>query len=91
VVWEDVKGPIPDGLQLLHHCDMPMCVNPDHLYPGTNADNRRDYAARRTRCRKGHWLNDDNVYRQSTRPHVRLCKQCMLLRNRQWGFKSRRA
>lgn len=42
--WEFFKGPVPDGLQVLHSCDMPCCVNPDHLWLGTQADNMKDCA-----------------------------------------------
>jgi hypothetical protein len=46
VAWELVNGPIPEGLLVLHHCDNPPCVRPDHLYIGTHADNARDRTER---------------------------------------------
>jgi hypothetical protein len=44
--WELVNGSVPVGLLVLHHCDNPRCVNPAHLYVGTQADNMRDMMAR---------------------------------------------
>ena len=35
-------GPVPEGLNVLHTCDRRDCVNPNHLYPGTQKDNVRD-------------------------------------------------
>jgi hypothetical protein len=40
--WLLYRGPIPDGLNVLHRCDVPICVNPDHLSLGTQAENIRD-------------------------------------------------
>lgn len=42
VAYTIAKGPIPDGMVVMHSCDTPSCVNPAHLSVGTDADNVRD-------------------------------------------------
>lgn len=41
-VWQLCVGEIPPGLFVLHKCDIRRCVNPDHLFPGTQKDNMQD-------------------------------------------------
>lgn len=40
--WLITNGPIPAGASVLHHCDNPPCVRPDHLFLGNALDNAQD-------------------------------------------------
>ena len=95
VVYEGLVGPIPEGMFLCHHCDNPKCVRPDHIFVGTDADNKADmYAkgrqasgerlpqARRTHCPQGHPYSGYNLYiRKCGRRMCRACNNAR--RNRQ--------
>lgn len=46
LMWVNTYGPVPDGLNVLHHCDVRNCLNPDHLWLGTQQDNVDDMWAK---------------------------------------------
>lgn len=50
-VYETEVGPIPAGLDACHRCDVPLCVNPAHIFFGTQRDNNRDRDAKRRTAR----------------------------------------
>lgn len=58
VAYREAKGEILDGYLVLHSCDLPSCVNPDHLRIGTDVDNADDKARRRRAPTK---LSDQEV------------------------------
>lgn len=54
LAWAIEHGPIPVGMWVLHTCDVPACVNPDHLFLGSHQENQTDMAkkqrGRKSRC-----------------------------------------
>ena len=75
-------GPIPAGLQIDHLCRTLLCFNPNHLEAVTQRENiLRGYAptainARKTHCKRGHELTEENIYRQKSQPTWRMCDKC---------------
>lgn len=54
LAWSEVNGPITAGLHVLHKCDTPSCINPTHLFVGTNDDNVADKVRKNRQSRGEH-------------------------------------
>lgn len=89
LMWELKNGPMQKSNHACHSCDLPLCVNPDHIWPGTRSDNISD-AIRKGRmrfvrnelCRKGHPLKGNG--------RNRFCQTCRNIRQRESRVKKYR-
>jgi len=79
LVWEQCRGKIPTGLNVLHKCDNRPCYNLKHLFLGTQKDNMTDmklkgrhYTPFKTKeyCLRGHKRTIENTVH-------RACRECM--------------
>jgi len=80
--WPDASS------QACHSCDEPACLNPDHIWWGSNLENSHDAVAKgrlhhqkRTNCAQGHLLSGENLRHSKGR---RICRACAAERQRKW-------
>lgn len=85
VIYEEVHGPIPEGLVIDHLCRSHSCVNVAHMEVVTNRENvLRGVGitagfARQKHCKRGHPFDEANTRRYRG---ARVCRRCKRLRNR---------
>lgn len=79
--WIIHKGQIPEGMRVCHKCDTPSCVNPDHLFIGTDQDNYDD-AVKKGRINKNFENNPNAKLTWEKVEKIRiLCRQGVLQKN----------
>ena len=89
--YEELVGPIPEGLTIDHLCRVRACVNPSHLEAVTLRENIRRIPhpnRAKTHCPNGHAYEGDNLY-LNPKTGARICVECGRARSREWQRKKR--
>jgi hypothetical protein len=91
LLYEVLRGPVDEDLQLDHLCRVRNCCNPDHLEPVTGSENLRrgvgvggdNFNRFKTHCPKGHPYDEENtIYRSNGSRGCRTCGRESLIRRR---------
>lgn len=92
-------GPIPDGMHILHSCDNPLCINPNHLRPGTHSENISEaYRKGRKFTAKGEDHHNSKISNKQAReifysdmPTTLLANKYNISRSTVWRIKTGRS
>jgi HNH endonuclease len=99
--WELHNGPIPDGMEVCHSCDVEPCCNPAHLWLGTHQENMQDALSKgrlklpedggaprrnQTHCKRGHEFTPENT---KMIPSGRNCRICFRTYQKKWRAKQK--
>ena len=63
--YQNFKGEIPEGMLICHTCDIPACVNPEHLWVGTHLDNSDDKYKKNRQVKSSGNKNGHNQYKNN--------------------------
>lgn len=84
-MWIVARGPIPERLHVCHSCDTRNCVNPDHLWLGTNKQNHDDCKAKgrtskghETHCKRGHPFTAENIQLRKATSYRAAARRCVI-------------